>query len=117
MIHAENRRSAVRKIRGVAYALTHDPISLRLLISLCEFSLAQGIEAIIGFFDRPMMRVYQRIGWTPSIIARSNIEGKSVVGRWNVSPLALESMRSRLHLSANDGRSSWSNEGPPLNIG
>lgn len=90
-----------------------NPISSRLLISLCEFSLSQGIEAIIGFFDRPMLRVYQRIGWTPSIIARSNVEGKSVVGKWNVSSLALESMRSRLNSSSNDARPIGRTRGSP----
>lgn len=71
-------------------------ISSSLLIGLCELSLSHGIDAIIGFFDKPMWRIYHRIGWVPTIIAKSDHRPDSVVGRWSVTPQALEGMRSRI---------------------
>ncbi|MFK3781764.1 acyl-homoserine-lactone synthase, partial [Agrobacterium sp. NPDC089420] len=70
-------------------------VSSALLEGLCEHALSMGIDAIVGFFDKPMRRIYSRIGWVPEIIASSSLQPDSVVGRWNVTQRALEEIRER----------------------
>ncbi|MCK1651590.1 acyl-homoserine-lactone synthase [Bradyrhizobium sp. 149] len=71
-------------------------ISSQLLIGLCEFALASGMEHIVGLYDHAMTRVYRRIGWSPSPIAISRPQvGRLVVGTWDVSHDALNAMTAR----------------------
>lgn len=65
-----------------------------LLIALCGHGLQNGIEQIQGLYDARMPRIYRRIGWSPSELARSKPEvGDLRVGLWDVTPEALDGMR------------------------
>nr|WP_164988454.1 acyl-homoserine-lactone synthase [Bradyrhizobium betae] len=69
-------------------------ISAELLITLCQFAMDFGIERIVGVYEAPMVRVYRRIGWCPRGIARNHSEaGDLRVGVWDVSRIALQSMK------------------------
>ncbi|MHC2484652.1 acyl-homoserine-lactone synthase [Rhizobium leguminosarum] len=71
-------------------------VSSELLIGLCQLALASGIEHIVGLYDYGMTRVYRRIGWCPVPFATSRPQvGKLVVGIWNVSHEALNTMVTR----------------------
>ena len=71
--------------------------SAELLIGLCELCVSSGIEFVVGVYDNSMPRVYQRIGWSPELLARSRPEiGDISVGLWEATPSALATMRQRL---------------------
>ena len=61
-------------------------VTMELLLGICETSLAAGIEQIVGVFDRRMIRIYQRGGWSPELVGE-NGEGRDRVylGLWDVS--------------------------------
>jgi N-acyl-L-homoserine lactone synthetase len=66
-----------------------------LLIELCSLALNSGMEHIIGVYERPMARIYRRIGWEPELLARSRDDlGQLAVGVWEVSDQALYRMRA-----------------------
>lgn len=70
--------------------------SVDLLIGLCELSLSSGIDQIIGVYDLSMTRVYARIGWSPAPLAFSRVDlGRLVVGIWDVTTDALQTMKER----------------------
>lgn len=54
MIHAENRRSAVRKIRGMAYALTYDHAVWFFGTALepCRFGYTLGYQIAGRWLDK-----------------------------------------------------------------
>jgi acyl homoserine lactone synthase len=65
-----------------------------LLIELCSLALSSGMEHIIGVYERPMARIYRRIGWEPELLARSRDgRGQFAVGVWEVSEQSLYRMR------------------------
>ncbi len=71
-------------------------VSSELLIGLCRLCLSSGIEQVMGLYDEAMTRIYRRIGWSPVPLARSRPEvGQLVVGIWDVSHEALETMTAR----------------------
>jgi N-acyl-L-homoserine lactone synthetase len=71
-------------------------VSSRLLIGLCEFAMTNRIEHIMGLYEASMTRVYSRIGWSPQPLARARAEvGQLIVGLWDVSHAALETMKAR----------------------
>lgn len=71
-------------------------VSSELLIGLCQLALTSGIEHIVGLYDHAMIRVYRRIGWCPTPFATSRPQvGKLVVGIWDVSHEALNTMITR----------------------
>ncbi|HEX8047384.1 acyl-homoserine-lactone synthase [Rhizobium sp.] len=71
-------------------------VSSELLIGLCRLALTSGIEHIVGLYDHAMTRVYRRIGWCPVPFATSRPQvGKLVVGIWDVSHEALNTMIMR----------------------
>ncbi|WP_269780349.1 acyl-homoserine-lactone synthase [Methylobacterium sp. Leaf118] len=70
-------------------------VSSDLLIGLCDLCLTSGIEHIVGLYDARMTRIYQRIGWTPDLLAESHsARGHLVVGLWEATPRALERMQA-----------------------
>ena len=76
--------------------------SAELLIGLCELCLASGIEFVVGVYETPMTRIYQRIGWSPEPLARARPEiGDIQAGVWEVSTEALATMRQRLSARIN----------------
>lgn len=76
-------------------------ISSELLTGLCSFALSRGITHIVGLYDAHMARVYRRIGWSPAplAIARPHV-GKLVLGLWEVSQAAIQSMQARTETPA-----------------
>jgi N-acyl-L-homoserine lactone synthetase len=79
-------------------------VSSDLLIGLCELALSSGVEHIIGLYETHMTRVYRRIGWSPQPLAIARPEiGKLVVGIWEVSHAAVETMQARAEELANPG--------------
>jgi acyl homoserine lactone synthase len=72
-------------------------ISSELLIGLCELAMSKGIAQIIGVYEEHMMRVYRRIGWSPTPLARAKPGvGRLIVGVWTVSPSAVQDMMARM---------------------
>lgn len=51
----------------------------RLLLAASELGLGLGLRASLGVFDRPMVRVYRRLGWPPKVLGSA--DGISA-GRW-----------------------------------
>lgn len=74
---------------------SHRRVSTELLIGLCQFGLASGIEQIVGLYYEPLVRIYSRIGWSPSPLAGTCGDGRLVVGIWDVSAAALSAMQQR----------------------
>lgn len=71
--------------------------SAELLIGLCQLCLASGIEFIVGVYETSMTRIYQRIGWSPEVLAQARPEiGDIQAGVWEVSTEVLATMRQRL---------------------
>lgn len=71
--------------------------SADLLIGLCELCLDSGIDQIIGVYDQCMTRIYARIGWSPAPLAVSRADiGKLMVGIWDVTTDALQTMKRRM---------------------
>lgn len=70
-------------------------VSTRLLIGLCELCLSSGVEQIVGVYESCMSRIYGRIGWVPTVLARACHRDLSV-GIWDVSEQALDVMRANL---------------------
>ncbi len=63
----------------------------------CEVAMQAGVETVVGIFERPMLRVYRRVGWSPEIIASTGRLGKHVihVGLWRVNEANLAAMQER----------------------
>ena len=63
----------------------------------CEVAMMAGVEQIVGIFDRLMLRIYRRVGWSPEIIASTDRLscGPVFVGLWDVSSESLRQMRQR----------------------
>ena len=80
---------------GVLGAHGINSITAELLIGICETALSAGISQIVGVFDRRMVRIYKRGGWSPDLIARSRGMGHGdlAVGLWDVSEEALSHMK------------------------
>ncbi|ANL31955.1 acyl-homoserine-lactone synthase 3 (plasmid) [Rhizobium phaseoli] len=89
----ECTRFCVHPPRNVGEFGSGQQVSSELLIGLCQLALASGIEHIVGLYDHAMTRVYRRIGWCPIPFATSRPQvGKLVVGIWDVSHEALDTM-------------------------
>ena len=69
-------------------------VTMELLLGICETGLAAGAEQIVGVFDRRMIRIYQRGGWSPELVGE-NGEGRDRVylGLWDVSEESAASIR------------------------
>lgn len=63
-----------------------------LMAAGCSLALESGVEQLMGVFERPLERIYRRVGWEPRIVTASR---GIAVGLWDVSPEALERMRQR----------------------
>ncbi len=69
-------------------------VTMELLLGICETGLTAGVEQIVGVFDRRMIRIYQRGGWSPELVGE-NGEGRDRVylGLWDVSEASAASIR------------------------
>ena len=92
----ECTRFCVHPLRSINPEDSGRSVSSELLIGLCELAAASGIDQIVGLYDYAMIRVYRRIGWspTPLVTSRSDV-GHLVTGIWDVSPNALAAMKDR----------------------
>lgn len=79
------------------------PIASALLITLCEWALSSDVEFILGSFELSMDRIYRRIGWSPTIYARSQTDPRHLVGLWEATPKDLRRMCQKAGTSANEG--------------
>ena len=78
-----------------------------LLTELCGLALKSGIEFIVGVYERPMARIYKRIGWEPDLLARSKDPARQLaVGVWEVSEQYLYRMRDLAHTQGFQSQSS-----------
>jgi acyl homoserine lactone synthase len=61
-------------------------VTTELLLGICETGLKSGISQIVGVFDRRMIRIYSRGGWSPEVVGQSG-EGRDAVflGLWDVT--------------------------------
>lgn len=68
-------------------------IAAGLMIAGCEAGLQHGLSDWVGVFDARMIRIYNRIGWAPTILGESG-DGKDrvAVGLWEVSEEARDRM-------------------------
>jgi acyl homoserine lactone synthase len=83
-------------------ARSEDSIAPKLLIALCEWALSHDVQFILGSFDLSMDRIYKRIGWRPSVYARSKSDPRHIVGLWDATPAHLRLMCSKIEASVNE---------------
>lgn len=69
-------------------------VTTELLLGICEIGLQSGISQIVGVFDRRMIRIYGRGGWSPEVVGEAG-EGRDAVylGLWDVSEESAASIR------------------------
>ncbi len=77
------------------------PASSLLLLGLCEFGIANGIDMVAANFDPVMQRIYRRSGCEVHVHGRSDAFGKRPVccGTFEVSRRILLQMRAHLGIS------------------
>jgi acyl homoserine lactone synthase len=70
-----------------------------LLLALSELALRTGIESIVGNIDRPMLRLYRRVGCEVEILGTTLRYGKPVyLGLHPISAHLIAKIRDGLHL-------------------
>ena len=65
-----------------------------LFCGMVETGIESGIEQVVGVFDRRMIRIYSRSGWSPEVVGQSG-EGRDAVflGIWDVDEPSVASIR------------------------
>lgn len=77
-------------------AKNEQSVSRDLFIGMHELAYKSGVEHIIGLYDARMIRIYRRIGWNPTELARTIRPGETlIVGIWDVTADALAAMQSK----------------------
>jgi acyl homoserine lactone synthase len=75
-------------------------VTMELLLGICETGLAAGAEQIVGVFDRRMIRIYQRGGWSPELVGENGTGRDRVyLGLWDISEASAASIRRASGLS------------------
>ncbi len=70
--------------------------SKKILMGTLEAGLHLGIQFYVGVFSKRMMRVYDRIGWSPVLIGEGALDGDTVcAGLWPISEAARQSILAR----------------------
>ena len=69
----------------------------KLLLGGLAMGLEMGLTHSLGVFDKPMVRVYRRLGWEPEVMGTEN--GISA-GIWTISQDVADMMTDRLGLNA-----------------
>lgn len=61
-------------------------VSGALMLSAVEIGLGLDLDFLIGVFDARMVRIYQRLGWSPSVLGTVG-EGREAIssGLWHIS--------------------------------
>ncbi len=65
-----------------------DPrVSAALMLGGLEVGLGFHLSDAVGVFDSPMVRIYRRLGWTPTILGTDGARRDAIsVGLWAYSP-------------------------------
>ncbi len=65
-----------------------------LFCGMVETGIEAGIEQVVGVFDRRMIRIYSRSGWSPEVVGQSG-EGRDAVflGIWDVDEPSVASIQ------------------------
>lgn len=65
-----------------------------LLLGICETGLRAGISQIVGVFDRRMIPIYRRGGWSPEVVGESGTGREAVyLGVWDVTDENAQAIR------------------------
>lgn len=84
----ESDKSGERISAGLHQATT------ALLLGICETGLQAGIKQIVGVFDRRMIPIYRRGGWSPDVVGESGTGREAVyLGVWDVTEAYAASIR------------------------
>ncbi|WP_179378261.1 acyl-homoserine-lactone synthase [Jannaschia marina] len=79
-------------------------VARRLLLAASELGLGLGLRACLGVFDRPMVRVYRRLGWSPEVLGSA--DGISA-GRWTFDVARHDALCAAACVSARQSRHWW----------
>lgn len=87
--------------------------SRKVLLATMELGLRLKVEFFVGVFSKQMLRVYQRIGWSPVVVGQGEVGGDEVCsGLWPVSQEVRLSFLARCHEDDSDtlsyGDDCWS---------
>lgn len=65
-----------------------------LFCGMVETGIEAGVEQVVGVFDRRMIRIYSRSGWSPEVVGQSG-EGRDAVflGIWDVDRPSVASIQ------------------------
>lgn len=77
-------------------------VASKLLLGGMQLGLEMGTTHSLGVFDRPMVRVYRRLGWSPEILGTA--DGISA-GMWTLSQDVADAFRDKLGISVAEARS------------
>lgn len=75
-----------------------------LLLAASELGLGLGLRGSLGVFDRPMARVYRRLGWAPEVLGTA--DGVSA-GRWTFCPARHDMLCAATGITARQSRDWW----------
>ncbi len=80
-------------------------VSAALMLGGVELGLGFHLSDAIGVFDARMMRIYRRLGWSPTVLGRQGQGRETVcVGLWQFSSEIRENLILRAGLSAEISR-------------
>ena len=76
-------------------------VAQMLLLAASEVGLAIGVRQSVGVFDRPMMRVYRRLGWSPEMLGHAD---GIAAGLWTFSEDVHEKLCAETGIEARELR-------------
>ena len=76
-------------------------VAQMLLLAASEVGLAIGVRQSVGVFDRPMMRVYRRLGWSPEMLGHAD---GIAAGLWTFSEEVHEKLCAETGIEARELR-------------
>lgn len=79
-------------------------VARRLVLAASELGLGLGLRAALGVFDRPMVRVYRRLGWAPEVLGSA--AGISA-GRWAFDTDRHDALCAATGICARQSRDWW----------
>lgn len=85
-------------------------VASQLLIGAHRLALKAGIYFFVGVFEYHMRRIYQRLGWSPEILATASLGGVATsIGVWEVKERNLARMLKQMPLP-NEACSAFDND-------
>jgi len=79
-------------------------VARRILLAASELGLGLGLKSCVGVFDRPMLRVYRRLGWPPQVLGTA---GGISAGRWTFDTNRHDSLCEAAGITARQSRDWW----------